>query len=161
MCRQEGFAENRRTKLRTDVSCSALLQDTYRSSSRTASCLDGEFAVPPQCSKGEILTALRLINYTPQATIVRLLSINAVNAYTTSTVLALAGGFTDPRLLLPGWIGIATVSYSFHSSTWNRLEQMGLTRHHFTDPHSLLPHHASEDQHSQRNVHFGQRFLHC
>ncbi|KAL2209279.1 hypothetical protein CC79DRAFT_669978 [Sarocladium strictum] len=49
-----------------------------------------------------------LINYTPQATIVRLLSINAVNAYTTSTVLALAGGFSDPRLLLPGWIGIAT-----------------------------------------------------
>ncbi|KAK0390735.1 hypothetical protein NLU13_0238 [Sarocladium strictum] len=49
-----------------------------------------------------------LINYTPQATIVRLLSINAVNAYVTSTVLTLAGGFKDPRLLLPGWIGIAT-----------------------------------------------------
>ncbi|KAF4119836.1 N-glycosylation protein, partial [Geosmithia morbida] len=49
-----------------------------------------------------------LINYTPQATIVRLLSINAVNAYVTSTVLDLAGGFHDTRLLLPGWIGIAT-----------------------------------------------------
>lgn len=49
-----------------------------------------------------------LINYTPQATMVRLLSINACNAYLTSVVLTLAGGFQDPRLLLPGWIGIAT-----------------------------------------------------
>ncbi|KAF7537809.1 hypothetical protein G7Z17_g12774 [Cylindrodendrum hubeiense] len=49
-----------------------------------------------------------LINYTPQATMVRLLTINAVNAYITSNVLSLAGGFQDPRLLLPGWIGIAT-----------------------------------------------------
>ncbi|KAM4065062.1 N-glycosylation protein [Hirsutella rhossiliensis] len=49
-----------------------------------------------------------LINYTPQATMVRLLTINAVNAYVTLTVLSLTGGFDDPRLLLPGWIGIAT-----------------------------------------------------
>jgi hypothetical protein len=49
-----------------------------------------------------------LLNYTPQATVVRLLSINAVNAYVTLTVLSLAGGFRDSRLLLPGWIGIAT-----------------------------------------------------
>ncbi|KND87397.1 N-glycosylation protein eos1 [Tolypocladium ophioglossoides CBS 100239] len=49
-----------------------------------------------------------LINYTPQATIVRLLTINAVNAYLTLTVLSLTGGFEDPRLMLPGWIGIAT-----------------------------------------------------
>lgn len=51
----------------------------------------------------------RLINYTPQATMVRLLTINACNAYLTAGVLSLAGGFRDPRLLLPGWIGIATV----------------------------------------------------
>jgi hypothetical protein len=50
----------------------------------------------------------RLINYTPQATIVRLLTINAVNTYITSTMLWLSGGFDDPRLLLPGWISIAT-----------------------------------------------------
>ncbi|UNI24222.1 hypothetical protein JDV02_009988 [Purpureocillium takamizusanense] len=49
-----------------------------------------------------------LINYTPQATIVRLLTINAVNAYLTLSVLSLTGGFHDQRLLLPGWIGIAT-----------------------------------------------------
>ncbi|KAJ3453302.1 hypothetical protein MRS44_017549 [Fusarium solani] len=51
----------------------------------------------------------RLINYTPQATMVRLLTINACNAYFTAVVLSLTGGFQDPRLLLPGWIGIATV----------------------------------------------------
>ncbi|KAL6795042.1 N-glycosylation domain-containing protein [Trichoderma sp. SZMC 28012] len=49
-----------------------------------------------------------LINYTPHATLVRLLSINAVNAYLTLTVLSLTGGFQDPRLLLPGWVSIAT-----------------------------------------------------
>ena len=51
----------------------------------------------------------RLINYTPQAPIVSLLTINAVNAYLTLSVLSLTGGFHDQRVLLPGWIGIATV----------------------------------------------------
>ncbi|KAG5924188.1 hypothetical protein E4U61_001327 [Claviceps capensis] len=56
-----------------------------------------------------------LIHYTPQATIVRLLTINAVNAYLTMTVLSLAGGFQDPRLMLPGWIGMATtLTVSYH-----------------------------------------------
>ncbi len=50
-----------------------------------------------------------VFRYTPQATIVRLLAISAVNAFVTSHVLAFFGGFDDPRLLLPGWIGIATV----------------------------------------------------
>ncbi|KAL7938294.1 N-glycosylation domain-containing protein [Trichoderma chlorosporum] len=49
-----------------------------------------------------------LIHYTPHATLVRLLSINAVNAYLTLTVLSITGGFQDPRLLLPGWVSIAT-----------------------------------------------------
>ncbi|KAG5983005.1 hypothetical protein E4U54_006293 [Claviceps lovelessii] len=49
------------------------------------------------------------------ATIVRLLTINAVNAYLTMTVLSLAGGFQDPRLMLPGWISIATtLTVSYH-----------------------------------------------
>ncbi|GAB0133113.1 hypothetical protein EsDP_00001529 [Epichloe bromicola] len=56
-----------------------------------------------------------LIHYTPQATIVRLLTINAVNAYLTMTVLSLAGGFEDARLMLPGWIGMATtLTVSYH-----------------------------------------------
>ena len=52
---------------------------------------------------------LRLLNYTPQATIVRLLAINALNGYLTSWVLYLSGGSEDPMLLLPAWISIATV----------------------------------------------------
>ena len=67
----------------------------------------------------------RLLNYTPQgtislsvneffltskATLVRLLTINSMNAYITSWVLYLSGGSEDPRLLLPAWISIATVS---------------------------------------------------
>ncbi|KAG6167868.1 hypothetical protein E4U11_006398 [Claviceps purpurea] len=56
-----------------------------------------------------------LIHYTPQATIVRLLTIDAVNAYLTMTVLSLAGGFQDPRLMLPGWISMATtLTVSYH-----------------------------------------------
>lgn len=45
----------------------------------------------------------------PIASIVRLLTINSINAYITSWVLYLSGGSEDPRLLLPAWISIATV----------------------------------------------------
>lgn len=50
-----------------------------------------------------------LINYTPQATVVRLLTISCVFAYLTSWIVYAAGGAGDPRLLLPAWIGIATI----------------------------------------------------
>jgi len=50
-----------------------------------------------------------LLNYTPQATIVRLLTVDAINGYLTSWVLHLTGGFEDPRLILPAWIVISTV----------------------------------------------------
>ncbi|KAK4133394.1 hypothetical protein BT67DRAFT_49423 [Trichocladium antarcticum] len=49
-----------------------------------------------------------LLNYTPQATIVRLLTVNAINGYLTSWVLHLTGGFDDTRLILPAWIIIST-----------------------------------------------------
>ncbi|GAP91350.1 hypothetical protein SAMD00023353_6000170 [Rosellinia necatrix] len=50
-----------------------------------------------------------LINYTPQATVVRLLTISCVFAYLTSWIVYTTGGAQDPRLLLPAWIGIATI----------------------------------------------------
>ncbi|KAI1311269.1 N-glycosylation protein-domain-containing protein [Xylaria venustula] len=50
-----------------------------------------------------------LINYTPQATVVRLLTISCVFAYLTSWIVYVTGGSQDPRLLLPAWIGIATI----------------------------------------------------
>ncbi|KAF2460191.1 N-glycosylation protein-domain-containing protein [Lineolata rhizophorae] len=56
-----------------------------------------------------------LMNYTPNATIVRLLTINAINIYTTTGVLHLSGGKSDPRLLLPAWIVIAsTLTVLYH-----------------------------------------------
>jgi len=42
------------------------------------------------------------------ATLVRLLTVNAINAYSTSWVLYLSGGLDDSRLLLPAWISIAS-----------------------------------------------------
>jgi hypothetical protein len=48
-----------------------------------------------------------------KATLVRLLTINSMNAYITSWVLYLAGGSEDPCLLLPAWISIASVRVSF------------------------------------------------
>ncbi|ROT41707.1 hypothetical protein SODALDRAFT_271453 [Sodiomyces alkalinus F11] len=56
-----------------------------------------------------------LINYTPQATIIRLLTINCANAFLTERILFFAGGFDDGRLLLPGWISIAsTLTVLYH-----------------------------------------------
>ncbi|KAL4721931.1 hypothetical protein ACLX1H_011123 [Fusarium chlamydosporum] len=68
--------------------------------------------VVPSTTGGSVAMSVeqdaRLINYTPQATMVRLLTTNICNAYLTQIVLSIAGGFEDPRLFLPGWIGIAT-----------------------------------------------------
>ncbi|KAI0172390.1 N-glycosylation protein-domain-containing protein [Hypoxylon sp. FL1284] len=50
-----------------------------------------------------------LINYTPQATVVRLLTINCAFAYLTSWIVFLAGGSHNPGLLLLAWILIATI----------------------------------------------------
>lgn len=99
---------------RTDAICSVLLADISRSSLLTVSCHDGKL-LPISTLHLHLLTARpRLINYTPQATMVRLLTIDAVNAYLTLTALSLSGGFEDPRLMLPGWISIATVSFRSH-----------------------------------------------
>ena len=51
----------------------------------------------------------RLLNYTPLAVVIRLLTTNALIAYLTSLVLYLSGASSDPRLLLPAWISITTV----------------------------------------------------
>ncbi|GME31883.1 hypothetical protein GTA08_BOTSDO02247 [Neofusicoccum parvum] len=57
----------------------------------------------------------RLLNYTPSATLVRLFTISAINVYTTSWWLHLSGASTDPRLLLPAWICIAsTLTILYH-----------------------------------------------
>lgn len=50
-----------------------------------------------------------LLNYTPVATIVRLVAIALVNAYVTGLVVGIAAAQAGNALLLPAWIAIATV----------------------------------------------------
>lgn len=49
-----------------------------------------------------------LLNYTAQATIVRLFTLCCIFAYISSQLIHLLGGDKDPSLLLPAWVGIAT-----------------------------------------------------
>ncbi|KAK3695510.1 N-glycosylation protein-domain-containing protein [Podospora appendiculata] len=62
-----------------------------------------------------------LLNYAPQATLVRLLTINAINGYITSWVLYLTGGSDDPRLLLPAWILITTTLTVIYHATQRKI----------------------------------------
>ncbi|PGH26694.1 hypothetical protein AJ80_01640 [Polytolypa hystricis UAMH7299] len=56
-----------------------------------------------------------LLNYTPPAVIIRLLTINCIIAYLTSWILYLTGAAHDPRLLLPAWISItAILTFAYH-----------------------------------------------
>ncbi|KAK4452840.1 N-glycosylation protein-domain-containing protein [Podospora aff. communis PSN243] len=62
-----------------------------------------------------------LVNYTPQATIVRLLTIAAINIYLTSWALSAFGGLADPRLLLPVWIFISTTLTAMYHVTQRKI----------------------------------------
>ncbi|KAL7621235.1 hypothetical protein AAE478_008552 [Parahypoxylon ruwenzoriense] len=63
-----------------------------------------------------------LINYTPQATVVRLFTISCAFAYLTSWVVYLTGGSDDPGLLLPAWIGIATILTTCYHFTQRKIK---------------------------------------
>ncbi|KAI0894463.1 N-glycosylation protein-domain-containing protein [Annulohypoxylon nitens] len=63
-----------------------------------------------------------LINYTPQATVVRLFTISCAFAYLTSWVVYLTGGSQDPGLLLPAWIGIATILTTCYHFTQRKIK---------------------------------------
>lgn len=66
----------------------------------------------------DIDTSNRLLNYTPPAVVIRLLTTNGLIAYITSWVLYLSGASSDPRLLLPAWISITTVRCSLPSTVF-------------------------------------------
>ncbi|EWY89227.1 hypothetical protein FOQG_01157 [Fusarium oxysporum f. sp. raphani 54005] len=103
-----------------------------------------------------------LINYTPQATMVRLLTTNFCNAYLTAFVLSFTGGFQDPRLLLPGWVGIATVCLPRTRDTRHSPQPRFATsaNNYATDSYHDVSRHSPKDQHSQGDVHLHQRLLH-
>ncbi|KAL4939059.1 hypothetical protein BDV06DRAFT_231309 [Aspergillus oleicola] len=60
-----------------------------------------------------------LLNYTPPAVVIRLLTTNGLIAYMTSWVLYLSGASSDPRLLLPAWISITTTLTFLYHATQN------------------------------------------
>ncbi|KAL2219135.1 N-glycosylation protein-domain-containing protein [Thermoascus aurantiacus ATCC 26904] len=60
-----------------------------------------------------------LLNYTPPAVVIRLLTTNGLIAYLTSWVLYLSGASSDPRLLLPAWISITTTLTFIYHATQN------------------------------------------
>ncbi|KAK2067420.1 hypothetical protein P8C59_001163 [Phyllachora maydis] len=62
-----------------------------------------------------------LLNYAPQATIIRLLTVDALNWYLTSRVLDLLGGFANPRMILPAWIAIATTLTALYHVTYRKI----------------------------------------
>ena len=69
-----------------------------------------------------------LINYTPQATLVRLCTLACVSSYATSWVVHLAGADRDPGLLLPAWISIASILTACYQVTQRRVNIRKETR---------------------------------
>jgi hypothetical protein len=62
-----------------------------------------------------------LLNYTPQATLVRLLALSSIFLYVSSWSVHLVGGDSDPGLLLPAWIGIATTLTTCYHFTQRKI----------------------------------------
>lgn len=166
---------------------SAVHRRIYLSFSRTASCRAGMSSSPHSLSLPSVPTPwlldpanrlpppYRLVHYTPQATLVRLLTINSINAYITSWVLYLSGGSEDPRQLLPAWISIASVRLP--SPSRSHIIHPPLPLLHLPpskkppqlttpppDPNSSLPHNPTAHQHPPRNprdnLHLLHRLLH-
>lgn len=65
----------------------------------------------------------RLMNYTPTATLVRLVSISALTSYLTSWALAfICAG--DMRMLLPSWVFVALALMICYHSTLRSISAM-------------------------------------
>lgn len=110
-----------------------------------------------------------LINYTPQATIVRLITLSCVFAYATFWVVHLftgGGGSTarhndDPGLLLPAWISIAMILTLCYQATQRKINIRKETRASisvfsyasFISMVALLIH-----SHCTRASYYGQRY---
>jgi hypothetical protein len=58
----------------------------------------------------------RLLNYTPLATVIRLISLNCINLWLTTFIISFTG--YDPELYLLAWINIACVSDIASALTW-------------------------------------------
>lgn len=96
----------------------------------------------------------RLLNYTPPAVVIRLLTTNGLIAYITSWVLYLSGASSDPRLLLPAWISITTVFLPHPLPNIQATYQL-IKSTSIPDPYVPLPRHAKPRHDQTRN---GSRF---
>lgn len=92
--------------------------------------------VPLPCTRAQVF---RLLFYTPSATVVRLLTTNALIAYITNCVLYLSGASQDPRMLLPAWVSIATVRLTARLSQYPESKPTD----NMTDFDNALPSHTS------------------
>ena len=92
------------------VSLSQLL--LYRLLNVTMVCSSLSYPQHPG-SYSRYIDVIRLLRYTPAATSIRLLTLNAINFYLTSFFLQKVGGGRDPRRLLPAWISITCVSFPY------------------------------------------------
>ena len=86
------------------------------SPSRLGAIVHWDFLRPPPPPLAQLLFWLMptVNGWVFPATIVRLFSINAINAYLTSWALALIGEGDDARMLLPAWIFVASVCFFFY-----------------------------------------------
>ena len=108
----------------------------------------------------------RLLNYHPSATVVRLLTTNALIAYITSWVLYLSGASEDPRLLLPAWISITPVRLVCSGHIIFQALPLKILTHPILAKMSLhlaldipVPHKSTLHQHQEGNDGFDQCFL--
>lgn len=97
----------------------------------------------------------RLSFYTPSATVLRLLTTNLLIAYITSWVLWLSGASQDPRMLLPAWVSIATVSQSLHFLLPCQ------STHGAVDSYRTLPPYPTGNQHQEGDVGVNQCIFYC
>lgn len=103
---------------------------------------------------------LRLVNYTPPAVIIRLLTINYLIAYLTTWILYLSGASSDPRLLLPAWISITSVRLYCKTPT-HVFTHLFNPYYATIDSYTPVPPNSTQDQHQERNQSFTIGLLHC
>ncbi|KAH7037631.1 N-glycosylation protein-domain-containing protein [Microdochium trichocladiopsis] len=69
-----------------------------------------------------------LLNYTPEATIVRLFTIDCIFTYLTSSAIYLTGASKSPCMLLPAWIGISAALTACYAITQRKISIRKETR---------------------------------
>ena len=62
-----------------------------------------------------------LLNYTPHATVVRLVTLVGIFSYVSSWTVHLLGGADDPSMLLPAWVAIATTLTACYHFTQRKI----------------------------------------